>query len=237
MTVSNGAKLPSHSSTTITTNTSLRARDSAGSGRLSDAGAYSKTSAVRWQDDPRNLCPVHNPDAAKRLSTSPAPTEASADRPIAVIDTEEEAPIEDETQEEEQERKAEERRREFQRQRCAYTERIPISLPSKEPKRAAPILRNSILAFTRPSNPSGVIAIGNTIFKGTTVKSSIAELRWIRPDVAIADVSGEMNGFPTLPPAGVPDGADGVLRFKLLMVLIKEHGIWWITESQRRRHA
>lgn len=64
----------------------------------------------------------------------------------------------------------------------------------------------------------------------TTVKSSIAKLRLIRPDVAIADVSGEMNGFPTPPPAGVPVGADGVLRFKLVMVLIKEHGIWWITE-------
>jgi hypothetical protein len=64
------------------------------------------------------------------------------------------------------------------------------------------------------------IEIGNTIFKGTTVKSSIAKLRLIRPDVAIADVSGEMNGFPTPPPAGVPVGADGVLRFKLLMVLI-----------------
>jgi hypothetical protein len=62
------------------------------------------------------------------------------------------------------------------------------------------------------------------------VKSSIAKLRLIRPDVAIADVSGEMNGFPTPPPAGVPVGADGVLRFKLLMVLIKEHGVWWITE-------
>jgi uncharacterized protein (TIGR02246 family) len=74
------------------------------------------------------------------------------------------------------------------------------------------------------------IEIGNTIFKGTTVKSSIAKLRLIRPDVAIADVSGEMNGFPTPPPAGVPVGADGVLRFKLLMVLIKEHGVWWITE-------
>ena len=74
------------------------------------------------------------------------------------------------------------------------------------------------------------IEIANTIFKGTTVKSSIAKLRFIRPDVAIADVSGEMNGFPTPPPAGVPVGADGVLRFKLLMVFIKEHGVWWITE-------
>ncbi len=74
------------------------------------------------------------------------------------------------------------------------------------------------------------IEIANTIFKGTTPKSSIAKLRFVRQDVAIADVSGEITGFPKTPPAGVPVGADGVLRFKLLLVLIKEQGVWWITE-------
>ena len=74
------------------------------------------------------------------------------------------------------------------------------------------------------------IEIGNTIFKGTTVQSSIAKLRFVRHDVAIADVSGEIRGFPATPPAGVPLGTDGVLRFKLLLVLIKEQGVWWITE-------
>ncbi len=74
------------------------------------------------------------------------------------------------------------------------------------------------------------IEIANTIFKGTTPKSSIAKLRFVRPDVAIADVSGEITGFPQPPPAGVPVEADGVLRFKLLLVLIKDQGVWWITE-------
>jgi uncharacterized protein (TIGR02246 family) len=74
------------------------------------------------------------------------------------------------------------------------------------------------------------IEIANTIFKGTTPKSSIAKLRFVRQDVAIADVSGEITGFPQPPPAGVPVGADGVLRFKLLLVLIKDQGVWWITE-------
>jgi uncharacterized protein (TIGR02246 family) len=74
------------------------------------------------------------------------------------------------------------------------------------------------------------IEIANTIFKGTSPKSSIAKLRFIRPDVAVADVSGEITGFPKTPPAGVPVGPDGVLRFKLLLVLIKEQGVWWITE-------
>ena len=74
------------------------------------------------------------------------------------------------------------------------------------------------------------IEIANTIFKGTTPKSSIAKLRFVRQDVAIADVSGEITGFPQPPPAGVPVGADGVLRFKLLLVLIKDQSVWWITE-------
>jgi uncharacterized protein (TIGR02246 family) len=71
--------------------------------------------------------------------------------------------------------------------------------------------------------------IAQTIFKGTSVKSSIGKLRFVRPDVAIVDVTGEMTGFAKVP-AGLPVGPDGVLRFKLLEVLVKEKGEWWITE-------
>lgn len=73
------------------------------------------------------------------------------------------------------------------------------------------------------------IQIAQTIFKGTSVKNSIAKLRFVRPDVAIADVSGEMTGFAKVPP-GLPVGPDGILRFKLLLVLVKDKGEWWITE-------
>ncbi len=73
------------------------------------------------------------------------------------------------------------------------------------------------------------IEIIQTIFKGTSVKSSIAKLRFVRSDVAIADVSGEMTGFAKVPP-GLPVGSDGILRFKLLLVLVKDNGEWWITE-------
>ena len=73
------------------------------------------------------------------------------------------------------------------------------------------------------------VEIGQTIFKGTSVKNSIGKLRFIRPDVAIVDVSGEMTGFAKVPP-GLPVGTDGTLRFKLLEVLVKENGEWWITE-------
>jgi len=87
------------------------------------------TVSVCIEDD----CTVHNPDAAKRLSTAPAPSVAPANTPLPVIDAEEETSTEDETeeeaaqrkqeaerlrteQEEEQKRKTEERRTEFQRQ-------------------------------------------------------------------------------------------------------------------------
>ena len=73
------------------------------------------------------------------------------------------------------------------------------------------------------------IEIAQTIFKGTSVKTSITKLRFVRPDVAIADISGEMTGFVKVP-QGLPVGSDGILRFKLLEVLIKENGEWWITE-------
>jgi len=71
--------------------------------------------------------------------------------------------------------------------------------------------------------------IGQTFFKGTTAKSSITKLRFVRPDVAIVDVAGELSGFQKVYP-GLPVGKDGILRNRLCLVLVKEDGVWWITE-------
>ncbi len=71
--------------------------------------------------------------------------------------------------------------------------------------------------------------IAETFFKGTTGKGSITKLRFIRPDVAVVDCSAELSGFQKVYP-GLPVGKDGILRNKLLLVLIKENGVWWITE-------
>jgi uncharacterized protein (TIGR02246 family) len=71
-------------------------------------------------------------------------------------------------------------------------------------------------------------AIFKTIYKGSKSKLAITKLRFVRPDVAIADNDAEMSGFSTLPP-GVRAGADGVMRSKLQMVLVKERESWWIT--------
>jgi len=71
-------------------------------------------------------------------------------------------------------------------------------------------------------------AIFKTIYKGSKSKLAIAKLRFLRPDVAIADVDAEMSGYAILPP-GMRAGPDGVMRSKLQMVFVKESDTWWIT--------
>lgn len=65
------------------------------------------------------------------------------------------------------------------------------------------------------------------VFRGTTLSLSMKKLRFVRPDVAIADVDTEVAGT-RLRPQGVAVGPDGVLRSRLLMVLLKENGAWCI---------
>ena len=77
-------------------------------------------------------------------------------------------------------------------------------------------------AFRERHNP-----IFKSIYKGSTTKLTIAKLRFIRPDVAIADTDAELTGYGALPP-GLRPGADGVMRTKLQMVFVKETDGWWI---------
>ena len=67
-----------------------------------------------------------------------------------------------------------------------------------------------------------------TIFKGSTTTLTIAKLRFVRPDVAVADLDAELRDFGPLPPI-FKVGADKVAHSKLLLVLVKEQGSWWIT--------
>ena len=65
------------------------------------------------------------------------------------------------------------------------------------------------------------------VFRGTTLSLTMKKLRFVRPDVAIADVDTEVAGAQ-LRPQGVAVGPDGLLRSRLLMVLVKQNGAWWI---------
>ena len=56
----------------------------------------------------------------------------------------------------------------------------------------------------------------------------IAALGFVGADVAIADLDAEVGGVaePTANFAGL---RDGVIRTKLLIVLVKENAEWWIS--------
>ena len=71
--------------------------------------------------------------------------------------------------------------------------------------------------------------IAQTFFKGATPRSTILKLRFLRPDVAVVDVAGELSNIQKTY-HGLPVGKDGILRNKLCLVLVKENGTWWITE-------
>jgi uncharacterized protein (TIGR02246 family) len=70
-------------------------------------------------------------------------------------------------------------------------------------------------------------AVFGTIFRGSRLAQAIRALRLVAPDVAIVHVDAAVSGFAALPP-GVRAGADGVLRTRLLQVLVKRGGAWWI---------
>jgi uncharacterized protein (TIGR02246 family) len=70
------------------------------------------------------------------------------------------------------------------------------------------------------------------VFKGflkdTRIAMTARKLRFVRPDVAIADVDMAYPTFQT-PPSNVRPMADGIVHSALLMVLVKEAGDWWIS--------
>ncbi len=65
-------------------------------------------------------------------------------------------------------------------------------------------------------------------FKGTTLTLTPRMVRFVEPGVVIADIDLGIFGCPA-EPRGVQSGPDGALRTCLLLVLVKENGVWWIT--------
>ena len=63
--------------------------------------------------------------------------------------------------------------------------------------------------------------------KGTTIALTIRTLRFVRPDVAVADIDVAYSGFQAMP-RGVRPAHDGLVHSSLLMVLLKEADGWWI---------
>ncbi len=69
--------------------------------------------------------------------------------------------------------------------------------------------------------------IFSTIYKGSHNDFTLGALRFIRPDVAIADVDSVLTNTVSAPP-GILRGADGGIHTRLQLVLSKENGTWQI---------
>ena len=66
-----------------------------------------------------------------------------------------------------------------------------------------------------------------TIFKDSQLCISIRRIAFPLPDTATVDCDTDMTSYQVLPP-GVHAGVDGVLRTRLLQVLVKINDQWWI---------
>ena len=66
-----------------------------------------------------------------------------------------------------------------------------------------------------------------TIFKDSQLCISIRRIAFPQSNTAIVDCDTDMTSYQVLPP-GVHAAADGVLRTRLLQVLVKIEGQWWI---------
>jgi uncharacterized protein (TIGR02246 family) len=71
------------------------------------------------------------------------------------------------------------------------------------------------------------VEIFATFFKGSTLAMSVTKLRFVRPDVAIADITTEVSQVKGGPP-GIKASADGEIHTRLQEVLVKDGSEWHI---------
>lgn len=69
--------------------------------------------------------------------------------------------------------------------------------------------------------------IFTTIYKGSHNELTIGRLKFVRPDIAIADVDGVLSNMISAP-RGTPLFPDGSMHVKLQLVLSKQNGAWQI---------
>lgn len=92
----------------------------------------------------------------------------------------------------------------------------------------------NILGMVMPDVPSMRARhheIFTGVFAGSRHHGSVRSLRFLTPDVAIADVDIEVTGFKALPPGARPT-EPGVLRTRMRHVLQRLEGRWRITATQ-----
>ena len=71
------------------------------------------------------------------------------------------------------------------------------------------------------------VEVFRTFFKGSKLMMSVTKIRFVRPDVAIADIATEVSELRDTPP-GVKAGPSASIRTRLQEVLVKEGNDWRI---------
>jgi uncharacterized protein (TIGR02246 family) len=70
------------------------------------------------------------------------------------------------------------------------------------------------------------VEIFRTFFKGTKLAMTATKIRFIRPDVAIADIATVVSELGGRTSPGVQARADGTIRTRLQQVFVKDGGDW-----------
>ena len=69
--------------------------------------------------------------------------------------------------------------------------------------------------------------IFSTIYKASHNVLSVSKITFLRPEVALVDIDGSLNGALLMPP-GLKANDDGTLRVQLLGVMTRENENWTI---------
>ena len=70
--------------------------------------------------------------------------------------------------------------------------------------------------------------IFSTFYKGTTMRQTVANIAFVRPDVAVVDTVTEGTGFGELPPPIAKHVTDGAIRTRLEQVMVRNDGRWQV---------
>jgi hypothetical protein len=72
------------------------------------------------------------------------------------------------------------------------------------------------------------VEIFNTFFKGSKLAMSVSKIRFVRPDVAIVDISTEISELGAKTSPGVKATADGRILTRLQEVFVRTGDEWRI---------
>ena len=72
------------------------------------------------------------------------------------------------------------------------------------------------------------VEIFRTFFKGTKLAMTPTQIRFVHPDVAIADIATVVSELGGRTSPGVQARADGTIHTRLQQVFVREHGDWSI---------